>query len=254
MNIIAIANRKGGVGKSTTAAALISGLTQRGYKVLGIDLDAQRNLSSTMRQKVESKTIMAVLIGEISASEAIRETEAGDIIPASKALSGADATITETGKEYRLKEAIESLEGRGYDYIIIDSPPALGILTVNALTASDTVIIPTSADIYGLEGVEDLFEAMQPIRKYCNPALTISGILLTKYKPRSILARDATTLAHKLADKLGTVVFTTTIREGVAVQEAQIMRESIFTYAPKANVTGDYNAFIDEFLQKKKGE
>lgn len=249
MKTIAIANRKGGVGKSTTAAALMAGLTSKGYKVLAIDLDAQRNLTSTMRAKADSKTALGVLTGDITAKEAIRQTESGDIIPASKALSGADATITDTGKEYRLKEALEPIEGV-YDYCIIDCPPALGILTVNALTAANYVIIPAQADIYSLEGIEDLQETIQPVRKYCNPQLEIEGILLTRYSPRSILSRDVTTLAEQLAGKLGTFLYKATIREAVAVKEAQISQQSLFTYSPKAKVTEDYRAFIDELLER----
>lgn len=249
MRVIAIANRKGGVGKSTTAAALVSGLTLKGYKVLAVDLDAQRNLTSTMKARADSKTALGVLTGDITAKEAIRHTESGDIIPASKSLSGADATLTETGKEYRLKEALEPVKG-SYDYCIIDCPPALGILTVNALTAANSVIIPAQADIYSLEGIEDLQETIQPVRKYCNPSLEIQGILLTRYSPRSILSRDVTTLAEQLAERLGTSLYKATIREAVAVKEAQISQQSLFTYAPKAKVTEDYRAFIDEFLER----
>lgn len=249
MRIIAIANRKGGVGKSTTAAALVSGLTLKGYRVLAVDLDAQRNLTSTMSARVDSKTALGVLTGDITAKEAIRKTESGDIIPASKSLSGADAILTETGKEYRLKEALEPVKGL-YDYCIIDSPPALGILTVNALTAANSVIIPAQADIYSLEGIEDLQETIQPVRKYCNPTLEIQGILLTRYSLRSILSRDVTTLAEQLAEQLETSLFKATIREAVAVKEAQISQQSLFTYAPKAKVTEDYKAFIEEFLER----
>lgn len=252
MKTIAIANRKGGVGKSTTAAALMGGLTMRGYRVLGIDLDAQRNLSSTTRGRGD-KTVLGVLTGEITAAEAINHTKLGDVIPASRSLSGADTILTETGKEYRLREALATVADN-YDYCIIDCPPALGILTVNALTAADSVIIPAQADLYSLEGIEDLYEAIQPVRKYCNPKLTIMGVLLTRYNGRSNLTQDATTLAERLAAKIGTTLFNTRIREGVAVKEAQITQENLFTYAPKSNVTGDYNAFIEEVLEREKQE
>lgn len=249
MKVIAVANRKGGVGKSTTAAALVSGLTLKGYKVLAIDLDAQRNLTSTMKAKVDAKTVLGVLTGDITVKEAIRHTDSGDIIPASKNLSGADATLSETGKEYKLKEALEPVKDN-YDYCVIDCPPALGILTVNALTAANSVIIPAQADIYSLEGIEDLQETIQPVRKYCNPSLEILGILLTRYSPRSILSREVTTLAEQLAEKLETTLFKSTIREAIAVKEAQISKQSLFTYAPKAKVTEDYTAFIEEMLER----
>ena len=249
MKTIAIVNRKGGVGKSTTAAALTSGLLLKGYKVLAVDLDAQRNLTSTMRARAESKTILGVLTGEITAEESIKKTDAGDIIPASKALSGADATLTETGKEYRLQEALETIKDL-YDFCIIDCPPALGILTVNALTAAQSVIIPAQADIYSLEGIEDLQEIMEPVRKYCNPSLKAIGILLTRYSDRSILSREVKQLAEQLAERLGTTVFNTAIREAIAVKEAQISQQSLLTYAPRAKVTADYKSLIEEVLER----
>ena len=249
MKTIAIANRKGGVGKSTTASALSAGMQKKGYRVLTIDLDAQRNLSTTLRAKTDAKTVLGVITGEITAKEAIQHMENGDVIAASKGLSGADLIITETGKEYRLKEALESVSDI-YDFCIIDCPPALNILTINALVAADGVLIPAQADLYSLEGIKDLSEVMQPVIKYCNANLKIYGILLTRYSSRSVLSKDATTLAKRLAEQLKTIVFTTTIREAVAVKEAQISQKSLFDYAPNANVTMDYKIFIDEFLQR----
>lgn len=249
MKTIAVVNRKGGVGKSTTAAALACVLTSKGFKVLAVDLDAQRNLTSTMKARTETKTALAVLTGDITAKEAIKSTEAGDILPASKALSGADAIITETGKEYRLKEALEEVKDI-YDFCIIDCPPALGILTINALTAAQSVIIPAQADIYSLEGIEDLQEILEPVKKYCNTSLRTEGILLTRYSNRSILSREVKQLAEQLAERLGTSLFETAIREAIAVKEAQISQESLLKYAPKAKVTEDYKAFTEELLER----
>ena len=247
MKTIAIINQKGGVGKSTTAAQLASGLFLKGYRTLSIDLDAQGNLTYTAGAKTNGATALGVLTGEVKTEDAIQHTQTGDIIPANKALAGADAFIADTGKEYRLKEALESVSGN-YDYCIIDTPPALGILTINALTACDSVIIPAQADIYSLQGIEQLAETIKPVKKYCNPALAIEGILLTRYSPRSVLSRDIAELAGQLAEKLGTKLFTATIREAVAVKEAQINQQSLFTYAPKAKVTDDYRAFVDEII------
>ena len=247
MKTIAIINQKGGVGKSTTAAQLASGLSLKGYKTLSIDLDAQGNLTYSFGASTDGATALGVLTGEVKTADAIQHTEQGDIIPANKALSGADASISDTGKEYRLKEALELISGQ-YDYCIIDTPPALGILTVNALTACDSVVIPAQADIYSLQGIEQLAETIKPVKKYCNPALTIEGILLTRYSPRSVLSRDIADLAGQLAEKLGTKLFTATIREAVAVKEAQINQQSLYTYAPKAKVTEDYTAFVAEII------
>lgn len=249
--IIAIINQKGGVGKSTTAATLAAGLSLKGYKTLSIDLDAQGNLTYTAGAKTNGATAPGVLTGEVKAEDAIQHTPSGDIIAANKSLAGADAFIADTGKEYRLKEALESLQA-AYDYIIIDTPPALGILTINALTACNSVIIPAQADIYSLQGIEQLADTMKPVKKYCNPNLKIAGILLTRYSSRSVLSREVAELAEQLADKLGTKLFKTTIREAIAVKEAQISQQSLFDYAPKAKVTEDYRAFIEELLEQEK--
>ena len=142
--IIAIVNRRGGVGKTATAHAIGAGLTKRGYKTLYIDLDSQCNLSYDTGAKATRLTSMEVLSGTATAKEAIQHSQGGDIIPASPSLAVADTAIDGTGKEYRLKEALEPIAG-DYDYIIIDTPPALGVLTVNALTACNSAIIPAQA-------------------------------------------------------------------------------------------------------------
>lgn len=245
--IISIINQKGGVGKSTTAEALLSGLTLKGYKALAVDLDAQGNLTYTTRATSLGATSLGVLTREVDAGDAVQHTPSGDIIPANKALAGADAFITDTGKEYRLKEALESIAGE-YDYIIIDTPPALSILTINALTASHSVIIPAQADIYSLQGIEQLAETIRPVKRYCNPSLFIEGILLTRYNKRSVLGQEVAGLARQIAQRLDTKVFNTTIREAIAVKEAQISQQSLYRYAPKAPVTEDYKAFIEELV------
>ena len=247
--IISIINQKGGVGKSTTAEALLAGLTLKGYKTLAVDLDAQGNLTYATGATSQGATSLGVLTREVDAGDAIQHTSSGDIIPSNKALAGADAFITDTGKEYRLKEALESVASE-YDYIIIDTPPALSILTINALTASNSVIIPAQADIYSLQGIEQLAETIQPVKRYCNPTLSIEGILLTRYSKRSILGQEVAGLARQIAQRLNTKVFDTTIREAIAIKEAQISQQSLFSYAPKAPVTDDYRAFIEEVIGK----
>ena len=243
--IYAVINQKGGVGKSTTAEALSAGLFLKGFKTLAIDLDAQGNMTYTAKASTEGSTALGVLMGEVKPEAAIQHTDnSGDIIAASKALAGADAFIKETGKEYRLQGI--------YDYIIIDTPPALGILTINALTACNSVIIPAQADIYSLQGIEQLAETIKPVRKYCNPSLTIAGILLTRYSPRAVLSREVAEIADQLAQRLGTKVFRTTIRENISVKEAQISQTSLFDYAPNSNAAKDYQAFIEELLTAER--
>ena len=252
MKTVSVINQKGGVGKSTTAEMLVSALSLKGFKVLAIDLDAQGNLSYSLAADLNSPTILEVLTEEISAKDAIKKARA-DVISSNKALAGADAFIADTGKEYRLKEALEKI-AKNYDFCIIDTPPALGILTINALTASDSVIIPAQADIYSLQGIENLEETIKAVKKYCNPNLKIEGILLTRYNPRTILSREVSEMAEKLAEKLETKLFKAKIRDAVAVKEAQISQESLFKYAPKSNVTNDYEGFINEFLGKERSK
>lgn len=253
MRILSFTNQKGGVGKSTTAQSVGACLREQGKRVLFIDLDAQGNLSYSMNAQ-PTKTINGVLTGEATAKEAITKTEQGDIIASSKMLAAADSLLTDTGKEYKLREALTELEGL-YDYVIIDSPPTLSILTVNALTAATDVIIPAQADIYSLQGLSDLQRTIESVKKYCNHDLRISGIVFTRYNQRATLTKDITEYAEKLAAGLNTRVYETKIRECTAIKEAQLQKQSIFEYAPKSNGAIDYEALTKEILsdeEKKK--
>ncbi len=247
MQTYAIINQKGGVGKSTTALAIGAGLLLKGYSVLFIDLDAQGNLSYTLGAGTKCYNAMGVLQRPETAKEEIQHTQNGDIIASSPALAGADTVLTETGKEYRLKEALENLSGE-YDYCIIDTPPALGILTINALTACRGAIIPAQADIYSLQGISQLNSTIQTVKKYCNPALSIMGIVLTRYSSRSVISREVTELIEQTAEQLQTKLYKAKIRECTALKEAQAVKQNIFTYAPRSNATADYKALVDEII------
>lgn len=245
--IIAVINQKGGVGKSTTAQAIGQGLTLKGNKVLFVDLDAQGNLSYSLNASQTNKTVLEVLTKQAEAEEVIQETATGDIMPSSLQLSGADLMLTEMGKEYRLKEAIEPIKSK-YDYIIIDTPPALGILTVNALTACTGVIIPAQADIYSLQGIGQLNSTLEAVRKYCNDSFTLKGIVLTRFNKRAVLSRDVADLLEETAKTLNTKLYKTHIREAVAIKEAQIQKACLFTYAPKSNASIDYMNLVEEVI------
>lgn len=247
-HITVIANQKGGVGKTTTAHALITGLTQKGYKILTVDSDPQGNLTYTMRADENKPGVYELLKGTISALDAIQHTDQGDIIPGSLMLAGADMEFTDTGREYLLSEALESLKG-SYDFIIVDSPPQLGILTINTLTAANDLIIPMGADIYSLQGLSQLYTTIGKVRKHCNPELKIAGLVLTRYSGRTVLSRELGEAIEGAANQLGTKLFKSMIREGIAVKEAQTRRESIFAAAPRSNPAVDYLAFIDEYLR-----
>ena len=248
---IAVINQKGGVGKSTTALALGAGLTLKGYKVLFIDLDAQGNLSYALNVTTEGYNSLGILQRPETTPGEIQHTEQGDIIASSPALSGADTLIAETGKEYRLKEALETCSG-SYDYCIIDTPPALGILTINALTACNGVIIPAQADVFSLHGIAQLNGTIQTVKRYCNPDLHIMGIVLTRFNSRSIISREIAEVAEETAEQLNTKVYKARVRECTALKEAQAVKRDIFRYAPKSNATADYTALIEEILTEER--
>jgi chromosome partitioning protein len=248
--IIAVINQKGGVGKTTTTLAIGAGFIQRGFKVLYIDLDAQGNLSHTLKAKTDNLSAMDLLENKAKAADIIQQSsQGGDIIPASPALSGADAFITAVGKEYRLREALNPIK-ENYDYILIDTPPALGVLTINALTACTGAIIPAQADTYSLQGISQLYATIDAVRQYCNNALEVKGILLTRYSSRAILSRDIAEVIEQTAKQLNTKLFKTAIRETIIVKEAQANQQDIFSYSPKNNAAMDYAEFIDELLGK----
>lgn len=247
--IIAVSNQKGGVGKSTTANALGAYLFHKGFKVLYVDLDAQGNLSYSMKANNKAISSLEILTGTATAKEAIVETSQGDLIPASPALASADAIIKDTGREYKLKEALEPIL-EDYDYIVIDTPPAIGTLTINALTACNSVIVPAQADIYSLQGVGQLISTVQTVKKYCNKDISIKGLLITRYNARAILTKDMTELLEDTARQLQTKLYTTKIRECMALKEAQASQQDIFTYNPKSNAVADYTAFAEEVLSQ----
>lgn len=248
MEVIAIVNRKGGVGKTATAQALGAGLIKKGCSVLYIDLDSQTNLTYGLGADAGRLSSMDVLAGDATAQEAIQHTQQGDVIAGAEALAGADAAIDGTGKEYRLKEALEGLQ---YDYCIIDTPAALGTLTVNALTAADSVIIPVQAEVYSLQGIGQLSKTIEAVKKYCNRNLYIRGILITRYNGRAIISRDMQANLEDAAQQLKTRLYSTPIRECVSIKEAQAQQQDIYSYAPRSNAAKDYAAFIEEFTERE---
>ena len=247
---IVITNQKGGVGKSTTAEALAEGLFIKGYKTLLIDLDAQGSISLTAKADMSKPNAYDLLINKVNAQEVTQQrTHEADIIPAGKNLAKLDIELTSIGKDHRLKEKIAPLVS-DYHYIVIDTPPALGILTINALTAADSVILPAQADLLSLQGIGQLYETIGAVKEYTNPRLTLRGILLTRHNSRNILSRDMTAAAKTTAADIGTFVYDTLIREAVSLKEAQASQQTIFKYAPKSNAAIDYLAFVEEFIMR----
>lgn len=254
-HIIAVVNQKGGVGKTTTAAALADGLAERRAAVLRIDADPQGNLSKLVGSDPNAPTLFDALIeARATAAEAVQHIERGDIIASSPELMHADHVLMKDGmqrREYRLKDALEPIRNR-YDYIIIDTPPSVGLLTLNALTASTDVIITAQPDAFSLDGLAQLYESIKMIRQYTNPDLSIMGIVITRYIARAIITREAVRLFTEAAEQIQTKVFDAKIRESIAIKEAQIFRRSIYDHAPNGNTVADYDALIDEITGTKR--
>lgn len=253
MKVITLANQKGGVAKTTTSLALAAGLTNHGYHVLGVDLDPQSNfsLSSGIDTVELEETLYNVFKKETSVNAVLLTSPIGyDVLPGGLSLAGADMDFTQTGREYMLKEALETLN-KEYDYIIIDTPPTLGILTTNAMAASDSIIVPMSTDLYSIQGLSQLNGLISNVRKYCNQNLELAGLLITKYHGNQNISKAVSEKIAEIAQEIGTKVFTTKVRESVAIRETQLLHSDIFKEAPRANATIDYAQFIDELLKEE---
>jgi chromosome partitioning protein len=224
-------------------------------RTLLLDLDAQGNLTYALGADIAAGAgSWEVLARTVAPKDAVRPlTGSLSFIGSSPSLAAADLYLTATGKEYRLKEALDAL-APSFDWCIIDTPPALGILTVNALTAADGMVIPTQADIFSLQGIGQLKETVETVRRYCNPTLAVYGILLARYNPRAIIGREVReTLEGTVAEGLQTRLFRTAIRECTAVKEAQASRTGLFDYAPQCNAALDYEDFFKELTEVLNG-
>lgn len=244
----AIAIQRGGAGKTTTALTLGAYLHRKGQRVLFIDLDAQCSLSMSLGINPITLSSFEVLTKTCTLEDAICKCDYGEVVHGSLNLVTSDSVLNEVGKEYRLREALETVKDK-YDAVIIDTPPGLGILTINALTSADVLIIPAQPEIYSVEGLALLNHSIESVRKYTNPNLIIGGILITRYNARTNFSKSIVELLEKYASEIGTKVYKSKIRECVAVKESQAFHESIFDYDKKSNATEDYEAFIKELLR-----
>ena len=247
---ISITNHKGGVGKSSISMALFNGLKNKGYKCLFIDMDSQANSSYSLNADTNFLNTFNVLTGS-KIEDAIQHTPQGDVIAGNQSLAAMDTILTKVGKEFALKEAINSIQNE-YDYIVIDTPPALGILTINALTASDGVVVPTNADIFSLQGIDELYNTINTVKKYCNHELNLLGIVLNQYNSRTNLSKRISEMLSENTTKLNTRIYNSYIRNCNAIREAAAFKESIFDYAPNSNASIDLSNLIDEIIMSIK--
>jgi chromosome partitioning protein len=247
--IFATVNQKGGVGKTTTAVNLASYLATFGKKILLVDSDPQGNASSGLgvdRNEVSS-CMYDVIINGVELSSIIRHTSISglDIAPATPRLAGAEVELTEMeGRESRLKNALMTVR-TNYDYLLIDCPPSLSLLTVNALTASDQVIIPIQCEYYALEGLSQLVKTIELIKRSLNPDLRICGILLTMYDSRTLLSEQ---VAEETRQHFGGKVFKTIIPRNIRLAEAPSFGQSIVFYDPSSSGAVAYENLSREIL------
>ena len=245
IQIITVTNQKGGVGKTTTASALVCGLKQRGARVLGIDLDPQGNLGFTLGlEPDQQRTVYDVLKGTCSIEQAIAPTEYGDILPSDIMLSAAEVDFTSNQREFMLDRQLALIKDK-YDFVIIDTPPALNILTVNAYVASTGLIIPMEAEVLSLVGITQLQETIETVRDSLNPHLKVLGVLINKYNPRLTLSREILDMAEEVADQLDTKVFQVKIRRSVGVAMAPAHGQSVLTYQPSSKSAQDFQFVVD---------
>lgn len=246
--IITVTNQKGGVGKTTTSGAILASLALRGARVLGVDFDPQGSLGFCMGLDIENcATIFDVMKGTTPVTEAICSTECGDVIPSNILLSQAELEFSDQGREFLLKNILADVLDF-YDVVVIDTPPALNILTVNAYVASDSLIIPMAPEILSLLGVSQIRETIDAVRKSYNPNLKVLGILLNKFNARYTLNQEVLEMTDLISQQLESKVFYSKIGNSVKVAEAPAHGESVLTYAPRSKPAEDFQALVDEIL------
>lgn len=248
--VFAIITQKGGVGKTTTVNALASSFKKMGKRVLCIDMDPQGNLSfSTGADSENHPTIYEAISGKTRVPRCIQKMQMTDIIPSNILLTGAELEFTGKNREFILKNVL-SVVSDDYDCIFIDSPPGLGFLTVNALTASNYVIIPMLPDIFSLQGLVQVYETIEYVQEATNPNLEVIGVLINKYQKFSKLHKEALGTAEMISESLGIPIFNTHVRNCSKLSEAHSLQENIFNYCPKSSGTKDYYKIAEEIVQR----
>lgn len=250
--VIAVVNQKGGVGKSTTCINLCCALNMRNKKVLLLDCDPQGNSTSGFGvDKMAGPSTYDVMMNGVMAEAAVVKTQYGDIIPANRELSGALVElVSATGREFVLTDALEPIKDK-YDYILIDCPPSLELLTLNALCAADSLIVPVQCEYFALEGLTDLMGTVKTINKRLNPGLYLEGILVTMYDSRTNLSNE---VEDELKKYFGNKVYEIKIPRNVRISEAPSHGKPVIVYDKASKGSKAYLRFTSEFLKKQGTE
>lgn len=253
MQIFCIANQKGGCGKSTTADALSAYLSKQG-NVLSLDLDAQCNLTAAygLDPYAGGLSVLEHFSGQCTLLEAVKKAR-NDIVPCSPYLTPSLGDTRFTGALTKLRKALQALRNR-YDYVVIDTPPGISLLSLSAMASADVVIVPASADLFSIRAIEELLKTVDAVRKESGHGVTVGGILLTRHTPRTTLAKFAAEQIAALAKAKGVPLLNAYIRECVAIREAQAFGRDIFDYAPNSNAAADYAAAFKEIFNQAEKE
>lgn len=247
-HVFAIVNQKGGIGKTTIAVQFGVGLRRRGYRVLLIDMDAQCNLTFTLGGDYKhSPTILEAIFEEVNVKDTIQHLSEIDLIPGSINITTLEQQIEPAGKEFFLQSTIEPLLN-DYDYIVIDSPPTISLITVGIMTAADSLIVPVLLDMYSMQGTGQLYKTYATVKKYCNPKLVIDGMVINR--PERALKK----MLDEIAEVMNCRVFETTISKSSRLKVATIRRQSIYKYAPLSQTRNEFDRLIDEVLSIRKTE
>ena len=247
MKTIIVLSRKGGTGKTTTVHAIGSGLMKQGKRVLFVDMDGQANLTIALGADENKPNAYDLLCNGAPIGETIQETDQGDIIAGNELIHASEKFLSGAEDTFRLAKALEAVK-KHYDYCIIDTPAALGMVTINCIVAANKIVVPVLADLFSLQGVPRIADTLETVKEICGEKRKIDGLLITQKNPRTRVSKQIIEDMEIIAKRYNTRIYETQIRKCTALVEAELQQQSIFDYAPRSNGAKDYMDFIEELV------